>query len=273
MVDAERVWAAYRTSCDERETPYGLPYDDVASAWSAAKEAWPDLRLSAETFGRALAESTGRTESAPPLIADLALAAQCLHGDRHAIAILERHVSSAATRVASRVGLNADDLVQRVCADLISGPRPTLRGYRGRGLLRSWVQVVVKRTALNMRRGQAEVVPLEDEFCDPIVRTTPEVALLRVEDQGAFVEAFRCAYRALTADDRALLRDYHVVGRTQVELGESLGIHPSNVGRRLATARARLLSAFENEGQGPAGGRLLSSRLEFKADDLLRSKE
>jgi RNA polymerase sigma-70 factor (ECF subfamily) len=120
---------------------------------------------------------------------------------------------------------------------------PKLATYRGQGRLRSWVQVTVVRTALELRRksrpqdsrDDEELVEAADLGDDPELRHIKD--LYRREFRGAFQTALSC----LSSQERNLLRMYLVDGLSIDEVGAVYHVHRATAARRIAAAREKLL--------------------------------
>src|SRR5262245_23918675 len=124
--------------------------------------------------------------------ADLRLAADCLAGQREALAILEREQLGPIAAALARRRLPAadiDEVMQQLREKLLTGERPRLADYAGRGPLRAFLRVAALRTAHNLRRAAVRTPELSPELF-----AADDVELLALEGQHA--EAFKRAVQA-----------------------------------------------------------------------------
>ncbi|MBL4685458.1 MAG: sigma-70 family RNA polymerase sigma factor [Nannocystaceae bacterium] len=141
-----------------------------------------------------------------------------------------------------------DEVRQRVRAKLLvaePGQTPRLERYRGRGELATWVRVVAAREALTVARSERRrgIVDSDDLLALEASTTGPELGAVKEQYRAAFGVAFRAGIASLTAEQRNVLRLHYLHGLTVDDLAGLLSLHRSNAARRVAKARAELLSA------------------------------
>ena len=182
-------------------------------------------------------------------IEDLYLAAATIGGELGALEVFNQHYRGAVYRSAQRVekqGIQADDVTQELMEYLLlpRGERPpALALYSGQGPLLAYVRVSSLRRALKLLKkenkmpsegGLERVMELADADDDP------ELAALKNTYRGEFKEAFQEALDSLESQERNLLRYHYLTDLNTRQIGKLLGLHQSNVVRRLAAVRAEL---------------------------------
>lgn len=257
----------------------------------AAREAWPDVSLPDEVFvpfvEARLRED--RALPAPAIAADLYVACACAEGDARAHAAFERTFTNALDRTLERLGAPADVVaeVKQELRDELFVPaegRPLgITGYRGRGPLRAWLRVMaVRRTLRALQKRRKSPERGDDALVDLLAaQDSPSIQFAKVEQKAEVVASLREAIEALEPEDRTLLRQQLLEGMTVDQIAASLGIHTVTAARRLAKARARLLSqtrrgAIKRLGIGRAEAdslvRALRSQVDLSLDRLLKSR-
>lgn len=187
-------------------------------------------------------------------IEELVLARACAAGNEAAWdAFLLRYrekLYSAAYHIA-REESAARELADSLYADLYGtgvreGKRVSkLDFYTGRGSLEGWLRTVLAQEYINRYRTQKRLVSLEEQeqegqqYAERAAE--PEVAV-DVRLQSSVDEALT----SLTAEDRFLLASYYLDQRTLAELGRAVGIHASNVSRRLEKLAMALRERIRN---------------------------
>lgn len=205
---------------------------------------------------------------------DLALAFSCANRSEPALLAFEETYGGEFAAVASRLRMNRteiEEVTQRTREKIFVGTRgrgPKILEYAGRGTLLAWLRVVIVRTALDYRREEGlEPSPAEDP--EPLIVLTesqadPELLHIRAKYREPFRNAFHDAVRALSPDERNVLRLY-VVERLNIEqIGNLCGVHRATVARWISAARESLLTTTK---------RLLKERLHLtnsEFDSLVR---
>jgi RNA polymerase sigma-70 factor (ECF subfamily) len=182
--------------------------------------------------------------------ADVYLACACAAGDAQAIAALDRGYLSEVLAVLGRSGVEraaADEAVQRLRERLFvatDARRAKIADYSGRGPLAGWLRVAATRAAKDLRRDEATRAAVARDAGPPssLPSVDPELATIQRRYGEAFNQAFRAAFGSLTAEERSVLRFYFVDGLNLDRIGGALGLSRATVGRRMVTARERLLA-------------------------------
>lgn len=172
---------------------------------------------------------------------ELALARACAAGNEAAWeAFLLRYrekLYSAAHHIA-REDSTARELADGLYADLFGtavreGKRVCkLDFYTGRGSLEGWLRTVLAQEYINRYRSLKRLVSLEEqeEAGEQYAAPAPEP---QAEVDGRLATAVDVALNSLSSEERFLLSSYYLDHRTLAEVGRVLGIHASNVSRRL----------------------------------------
>ena len=179
---------------------------------------------------------------------ELVLARACAAGNEAAWeAFLLRYrekLYSAAHHIA-REESAARELADSLYADLFGtavreGKRVCkLDFYTGRGSLEGWLRTVLAQEYINRYRTKKRLVSLEEQeeageqYAAPV--SEPQAAV-----DPRLQTAVDKVLAALAHEERFLLASYYLDHRTLSEVGQVLGIHASNVSRRLEKLAAAL---------------------------------
>lgn len=185
-----------------------------------------------------------------PHDADLRLAQACAAGDADAIARFDSAYGPLIHRVARRFGDDdfAAEVTQLVRRRLLvaEDAAPRLAEYRGQGPLAGFLQAVTVRLALNLQKAAGRLTSaLGDEALldTPAGGDDPELAAIKQRYRAEFKDAFAAAMASLEDDARNALRLHYLDGLTLADLGRLYGWSVPTASRRLAAARAALLTA------------------------------
>jgi RNA polymerase sigma-70 factor, ECF subfamily len=217
---------------------------DVGSLIASAQAAWPDVVVDANSFQEKLVEllDSGQTQVSEHA-GDLYLAFASGLGNRRAAIALSGLVETEVPRALSRMRQSpsfVQDVQQRLLEKLLVAPDLKIRGYLGRGPLKSWIRAAAVRTALHSlessrrQRGVAEA-PVRPGADDP------ELAQLRHRYLGPLKAAVESALRSLPVDERNALRLHFLDGMTVEQIARIRGIHKSNVSRLISRTRRTVL--------------------------------
>ncbi len=261
-----------------------------------AQSTWPSLQIAPTDFVEYVAERL--PESSEPLASlhqlftnDLYLAAATIAGEDTALEAFSETYRPAVFRAAQKVekqGVQADDTTQDLMEYLLlpRGDRPpALALYSGQGPLLAYVRVASLRKALKLLKkenklpnagGLDRVMELADGHDDP------EIAVLKDKYRAEFKDAFHQALGELGSAERNLLRYHYLTELNTRQIGKLLGLHQSNVVRKLATVRAALLDTtrsklMDNVGLGATKFQsimmLVQSQLDVSIDRMLHSQK
>jgi len=215
-----------------------------------AHTAYPDIRVTGETFTRHLGWRLSSTDEPLEVLGtlntnDLYLACAAAHGDSTAIAEIERCYFSWLHAAMARVaGVDdSNDLIQLLRQKLFAAEPdelPKIGEYAGIGSLGAWLRVTAVRMALNARRGrkrEAVHVNADDHLDGLATRSSPEMEYLKSRYRNEFKYAFETAVAALSARDRNLLRLHFIDGLNIDQIGAIYRVHRSTAARWIAQAR------------------------------------
>jgi RNA polymerase sigma-70 factor (ECF subfamily) len=234
----------------------------ITSLCESARARWPTVALDEERFARALGERLPRDQA--PIdqalealhASDVYLAAACETGDDAALEAFDKAFIAGVGRHVARVRAGAafaDEVAQAVRERLFLGGgddgRPRIADYAGRGALAGWVRVLAVRLALNLVRGAAERLAVDDgsrALGALPAGDDPELEYAKTRHAGEFREALVEALGALPAAQRSLLQLHYGNQLSTPRLGALFGVNHSTIVRRLAAAREALVSAARN---------------------------
>ncbi|MGE0867282.1 MAG: sigma-70 family RNA polymerase sigma factor [Kofleriaceae bacterium] len=227
----------------------------LASKLAQARAAWPATWISDDELIRGLAERA--PNDADPIeyvrtvhADDLYLALACGAGASAALDAFEvRYFSDVDAAIRQRCGSVPwiSDFKQALREKLFVGSvdrRPRILAYAGLGPLRGWLRVIVLRDLINRQTRVPKEQPVDhDELAE--LSTEPDDPALRLFKQRyapQFTQAFIAALAALSPRDRDLLKQRFVDGLTLEQLATAHTVDRATVVRRLARARATVLS-------------------------------
>ena len=122
-----------------------------------------------------------------------------------------------------------------------------IRSYRGRGKLKSWVQVTAVRIAIELcRKKKPEQT---DEALADVAGwdEDPELEPIRHLYRDEFAAAFKTALASLSSRERNVLRLYLLDGLNIDRIGGMYRVHRATVARWIAGAREKLLDGTRAE--------------------------
>lgn len=222
----------------------------IVGAVAAALARWPGLAID-DRLATAAVETRLRRGTAPfsrLKLVDLCLADACERGDSVALRAFEAEIVPGMDAPLRRLGLDEagiDEAKQRARERIfVGGPRtrPRIEAYTGIGPLRGWARAVAVREGQNSERPRRRFATLPTRE-GQAPQTLPDVAALRGLYREAVREAFIGALQALPAEDRVLLRAYHLEGRTLQALADEHGAHAATIHRRLRRCRRAVFEA------------------------------
>ena len=219
----------------------------VAEAWDGAP---PHLDAFGAELARCLPTEADPSRVTELAVVDLHLAFAARLGHAGAMGRFESQVMATLNRVIGRVDASdafIDEIKQRLRTKLFvsDGTSPAkIAHYTGQGDLLAWVRVVAVREALDSVRAERRRALDSDDALMAIEAsaTGPDMLAFRQQYKAQFSEAFRDALAALQPEQRNVLRLHYVHGLSIDKLGGVLRVHRSSAARRIAKARADLLS-------------------------------
>jgi RNA polymerase sigma-70 factor (ECF subfamily) len=217
--------------------------------------------------------------------ADLYLACALALGDPRAVALFETELLPEIEKAVAPIDRSRDfvDEVKQILRErLLSGERPRIVDYAGRGPLGAWLRMAATRSALNLRRQaknrRSAEVRREAEAAR--VGLDAEVQLLRKRYGRQVKSAIQRAMTRLDGEERRLLKLHYLDGVSLQQIGHDRQVDRSTASRWVAAARVRLLTETRLELErmlrlGPASMDSLLGALGSELDvslDLLLSR-
>jgi len=222
------------------------------AAWNDGRRAWPGVTLDEQDLGRWIAERGLEAVVLSERAADVYIVCACLRAAPGAVdAFSARYLSNLRPYLGGLVTGRPDDFIgevrQHLAEKLLVGAAdrpPRLTAYGARGPLEGWVRMAAMRTALDLLRRERPDRRADEDLADSAVgEVDGELAFLKERYRPYFVDAFREALAALSAQSRALLRLHYLEGVTTAELAALHRMSRATVVRRLASAREEVLVA------------------------------
>lgn len=267
---------------------------ELQHAWTAARDAWPDLDVGAARFAAHLGRVAGQADDPVEAVRELAtsdlyLACAALEGSERALALFEVHTfgevqAAAAALRASEADVDEAKQAIRTQLFVADGPRDAaIAEYAGRGSLRGWVRVIASRELLKMRRRRQKDIPLEDHILHEMT-TQPDAAIARLKDayRAQVADALREALRRLDTRERLLLR-YNLCDQLSIDdIGAIFEVHRATAARWLTKARSSLVELTKEQlavllsvepGEADSILRLVQSQLDVSLERRLRDDE
>ena len=237
-----------------------------AGRWGLEREQFDKIVLLAgigQNFGCEAGRTATREQQAAFFrnlkLADLVLAKACAAGNERAweefMALYGQPLTRAAIAISQSETVGRD-LVDAFYAELYGlttrvGQRNCpLDSYRGRGSLLGWLRTTLAQRFVDHYRRTFREEPLEGQTIDraaqnSVVQAEPSMLAM-------LSEAVQEAIRHQPAEERFLLAEYFVDGRTLAEIGKLLGVHEATISRRLRrttnSVRKQLLRNLEQRG-------------------------
>lgn len=261
----------------------------LRSLWEAGRAAWPGVPLDEAELGRHVLAHAAAAEDRRAYLRraqgdGLYLCCACALGVPEAMAALEARYLAQVPQLIGRLR-PSDDLIEEVkqrlrikllpltprggaAAAPAEGARGGLQGgkigeYSGEGTLGSWLRVVALREALSLlrRRGELPLPEREQRGDDALLGQDgdPELRLMKERYREDFQQAFQDALRALSAEQRNLLRLHFVDGMNIDQFGAMFQVHRATAARWLQAAREAIFDETR---------RLLGERLRLRPQEL-----
>jgi RNA polymerase sigma-70 factor (ECF subfamily) len=255
--DAATLRAYFVAARPDLDAPPDLG-DALRGVVDAARGAWPDVELGAESFVGFVAEKIpegARVERALASLRtdELYLTLACARGDARALARFEQVLAPAVDRAIGRVGGSAgqrrEDVLQRVRQRLLA-PRsadatalPRVADYSGRGPLGAWLQVIAIRGAVDVLQRNARERPTEGDELEEALGADagPELAYFKRLYRDEFKAAFAEAIAALSPRERTILRQHALDGLSIDRLAALYQVHRATAARWVEAARRAAL--------------------------------
>jgi len=142
-----------------------------------------------------------------------------------------------------------DDLVSEVFLGILQDDFAVLRRFRGQSSLATYLTVVARRivvrSLLRQKRGLAESSHVPYELPDPSSDEASEADSL-AEDRDQVEQLLG----KLEEDEAAVVRMYHLQGKTYREISSETGVPENSIGPILSRARNKMRRAGTNPAPG-----------------------
>jgi len=245
-------------------------HHDPLELYRRGRQAWPELRLDAETFSAHVLGHL-KVPLTPQLIAslhaeELFLACACAQGEARALELFKRKFQIDVRRILDRMGCTpstGDEIEQKVWIRLFvgaPGSLPKIAQYSGRGSLQGWLRILAARVALN-EIGESASRAIETSLAETLTLSgaDPEVEYFKRLYRSEFQTAFPLAIEALSPRERSTLSQYFTDGLSIDALAALYQVHRATAARQVHRARTKLLDELR---------RILRERLHVEADAL-----
>jgi RNA polymerase sigma-70 factor (ECF subfamily) len=213
--------------------------------FEAGRAAWPGVQVAQADFVAYLARLPTDRVSAPGT--DIYIACAASRGDPQALRAINDELVLLVRRYVSRHRGGddfADEILQTLREKLFVGAEgspPRIATYLGRGPLGAWLRMAMVRTAHNLRRNvRNEGAPDDQRLAAPA--PDPETQLLKTHYAREFEAALASTLRALTLDERNVLRHYYLDGLTLAAIGAMYGVHASTITRWISESHRTICS-------------------------------
>lgn len=222
----------------------------LAHCVSRGRAAWPALALDEAAFVAYVRARVPPESLEAAHAEDLWLACACAQAVPGAVEAFDRtHAADVrAVHAQARPPRPAlDDVEQALRAKLFVGPPPKIADYAGLGPLRSWVRVVGARVLVDLARapsqGARETPRGGDDFflAVPSPDGDPELEYLKRTYRTELRQAFEEAARALSPEERNVLREHYAHGLSIDEIAAAHGVHRATAARRIEGAREAVM--------------------------------
>ena len=220
---------------------------------SAARSAWPGLKVSNEVFLRYLADRVQSDDDGVTTLralhgSDLFLTCGCAHKDTASIAALEQQFLAPIADHVTRCGGNhlaKADVLQELRTRLLVAPAggsARIASYNGKGPLAAWIRVAAARLAVDMLRAQKPDSVRRDDYLDIVAPIDdPELGFVKKRYRKEFTDAFRETLAALSVRDANVLRLHYLEAVSARSIGAMYGVTPRSVQQWIAGARRTIL--------------------------------
>jgi RNA polymerase sigma-70 factor len=222
----------------------------LQSLFDDGKAEWKDVSLEPLIYAQHAAQRINRMDADGTSLeklraADLYIATATATCDEKAIAAFEGRYGPDIVMTLGRHGLTGevvDEVKQELLRRFFVGDekkQPSILQYSGKASLLGWIRTTAVRAAIDHCRKDNRYVlvdePLLDAFEPP--SDDPEVQYMKDRYQKEFRGCIHEAIVGLPAEDRMILRHYHVDEMNIDQIGRLLQTHRATAARRLNKIR------------------------------------
>jgi RNA polymerase sigma-70 factor, ECF subfamily len=135
-----------------------------------------------------------------------------------------------------------DDVAQAVRELLLTGEKPRLWTYAGKGSLEGWVRVTAVRLALKLKAKQPAGV---SEVTSGVAVTGDlGTQVAKAQVRAEVEQAMESVLASLDTEERAWLKLYYLDGLSLERVASLFGVHTSTISRRIAALEGHVLAAL-----------------------------
>jgi RNA polymerase sigma-70 factor len=223
--------------------------DSWFEAYQCCVERWTRCVIEFEEFSAYLSELKLGAR-APAYMAELYLCAACCSGVPGACAALEETYFSGAMAVVRRLvadETDVEDIFQDIRGRLLVGRAPGIKSYRGDGPFQSWLNAIARNRSLDYLRSEGgyqrriRACGAEVDGRTAWISSDRTIRLDRdAKLSQACHRAFVSAVSSLAWDDRRLLHEHYILGRSIDKLASVHLVDRSTIARRVVRIAIRL---------------------------------
>ncbi|WP_145059059.1 RNA polymerase sigma factor [Adhaeretor mobilis] len=147
---------------------------------------------------------------------------------------------SAQSRAIMLSNADREDLAAEVLLTIIRNDYQVLRDFRGEASLATYLTVIARRVAVAQLLKTDQSVSLDRATAESVAQ--PSDTEQRITDK----EEVQRLMGQLDSSEAAVVRMYHLEGKTYQEIGRTTGMPTNSVGPLLSRARAKLRSAEQS---------------------------
>jgi RNA polymerase sigma-70 factor (ECF subfamily) len=228
---------------------------ELEQLWSSALLAWSGVAVDSEEFagylGARAPEVAGEGVLQTLHTADLYLACACSKGQEQALAAFEDHCGGEWERGVARFSLQGSqsaEIRQALRTRLFVAAEQEaahIQRYSGKGAIQAWYRTTIVRATIDYLRAsdRQQRLHVSRDLDDHVALVDLELDYLKRNYREEFKQSFHAALRALTSEERNLLRYQVLEELTLEEIGRIYGLHLTSIARRLQKLRQLLLAS------------------------------
>ncbi|MBK7858915.1 MAG: sigma-70 family RNA polymerase sigma factor [Archangiaceae bacterium] len=250
---ASRAFLDALTPAQRRTAKADRLDDRLARVVAQARQRWPGVEVPLDGYlahlGRKLEGADVEAALDKVKSDDLYIAYACSTQDAAAVEKLSARVEDDLLKALAPFRLDAgarDEVLQRLRERLFVGrPKAPARivGFAGSGPLAGWLCAAAVRIAIDLTKETNTPVNKtdDDEVAEKLEDPTDlEMVVIKRKYQREFRAAFQIAFRALSAEERNLIRFNFIDGLNIEQIGAMQRVHRSTIARRIAKIRQEL---------------------------------
>ncbi|MDC0936111.1 sigma-70 family RNA polymerase sigma factor [Pirellulales bacterium] len=136
--------------------------------------------------------------------------------------------------------VDREDLVADVLLTVVSDDYAVLRRFRGKSSLATYLTVIARRVVVRQLLDRHAATPLSDVASAGLAGDPALSASDPVEQRMTDREEVERLMRQLDSTEAAVVRMYHLEGKTYQEISRTTGMATNSVGPMLTRARAKM---------------------------------